>query len=215
MRGHHRADLGVDRVEPVGGVGAGQREEHVLDAAQHPAGLLQLDDGVGKTRGFGVADNRRDLGLVDCHALFEGGEIILLADLREIGGQERQRAILGEISAALRNGDRSLGLRAGSHAIHAISSGGAAGQKGGGGGRGQYLGLHNSLQLNAHSRRQRSRECQAIRLARLNRGLPANARAEAGAVRVRQSGQAVGFRQSGSGSRVQAVGFRQAGQAKR
>ena len=141
MGGQLGADLGVDGVQPIGRVRAGQRVEHVLHAVEHPPALFQGDDGILERRSRRIVDDRPNLGLLDRHALFEGRDIILFRNFREIGRAERQGAVRSEIAGAFRNCHGAFDLRIGHGRFEIVVRGTASGKQRGGGGSGKDLGL--------------------------------------------------------------------------
>ena len=162
MCGQLGADFGVDLVEPVGGVRTGQREEDACHAAEHAARFLERDDGVFEGRSGRIVDDRLDLGLLDRHALFEGGHVIVFRNGREIGRLERQAAVGGEIAGALRHCGRG-GVRF-CHGVQVFPiCGGASGEQCGGCDGGHDLGLH-SVPL----RIERGRRAPGAKVARLS-----------------------------------------------
>ncbi len=64
MRGAARRDVALDRQQRSGRVGADQVPEHVVDALQGAAGILQRDDGVVEGRRLGLRRDLCDLGVV-------------------------------------------------------------------------------------------------------------------------------------------------------
>ena len=153
------AYLGVDLVEALGGVGAGQGVEHAAHSAEHLARCLERDDGVCEGRRRLVGDDRIDLAAVDRHGLPESGEVIALLDLGEVGGLEGQGAFGGKRPA---RGHSGLGARGrfGRLGLLALGGGGSGhrgflrvhdrrhDKRGGGDGRedrGQNSSLHGQL----------------------------------------------------------------------
>ena len=103
-------DLGLDLLQRFAGVRAGQVVEHLAGAVEHDAAALHRHQGVVERRGLGVVGDRADLGEVLLHAFFEGRQVVLVADLREVRRQQRQGAGLEERIGGDRGGRGRGGL---------------------------------------------------------------------------------------------------------